>query len=643
MEKYFYKKADEYIASNQVLMPFHPFPKASERDAYDALPESLKQTLIALGETELNYEYPSLRATDYMAFIRKGNRVDFEDIYFARRHALNSLVVAECVEHQGRFLDDIINGIFALCEESGWQLPAHNSKPGKPNEILPDSTEPILDLFACETGAQLACILYLLETELDAISTNISARIRYELNHRIITPYLTKQFWWMGSEDREMCNWTPWCTQNVLYTVFLLDACTETSPGQQNDFLRAVFTKAAASCDYFLKDYGEDGCCDEGAQYYRHAGLCLDGAASVLNAVTDGAFTELMQLDKIKNIAAYIYNVHVDDKYYFNFADCSPIAGRAGVREYLFGKHTNQPGLMQFGARDFRAANGDIFSDESNKLNLFYRMQTVFHYEEVMSYAETAEATGKTATNHPDIFYPSVGLFLTRNHTFALAVKAGDNADSHNHNDTGSITLYKHGTPILADIGVESYTSKTFSPRRYEIWTMQSGYHNLPKINGLDQMDGAAFCATDVITSMTDTKASISMEIGTAYPFADNNMPKCSYVRNVLFDKENSTITVIDTTDSDDVILNFITYEKPIFHDNELPGNALISKDGLVTTTPTNNTLTVGAATLTWEGADLVTIDTLPITDRRLQTAWDHDLYRIRLRMTGSEFKLHIC
>ena len=61
---------------------------------------------------------------------------------------------------------------------------------------------------------------------------------------------------------------------------------------------------------------------------------------TVLNTVTDGHFDTLFRWDKVKNIASYILNVHVNDKYYFNFADCSPIAGRAGVREYLFGKAT---------------------------------------------------------------------------------------------------------------------------------------------------------------------------------------------------------------------------------------------------------------------------------------------------------------
>ena len=39
-------------------------------------------------------------------------------------------------------------------------------------------------------------------------------------------------------------------------------------------------------------------------------------------------------------------------------------------------------------------------------------------------------------------------LFIARDSSFCLAVKAGDNDDNHNHNDTGSLTLYKNGKPV---------------------------------------------------------------------------------------------------------------------------------------------------------------------------------------------------
>lgn len=596
------------------LEEYAPFPRAAERERYASLPSDLRERVLREGESYLGYPYPRILATDYLRFSRTGDRVIYEDLYYAGRHALCALAAAECVEYKGRFLDDIINGIFVLCEESGWQLPPHNTYlRDQPQLPLPDAARPILDLFACETGALLSCVTYLLGRELDGISPLITDRIRAELKRRIITPYLEEHFWWMGQGQEPMCNWTPWCTQNVL-----LCACLETFG---ESVRRQVFVKAAGSLDFFLKDYGEDGCCDEGAQYYRHAGLCLCNAMEILNTISGGAFAPLFETEKIKNIAAYIMNVHVAGQYYFNFADCSPVAGRAGVGEYLFGKYTRQPQLMAFAAEDFRACGGELYADEVSRISLWHRLRNLLYWEEVYSYRGTADTALR------DIFYPSVGLFLTRSSTLALAVKAGDNADNHNHNDTGSFTLYKNGRPVFADIGVESYTQKTFSDKRYEIWTMQSGYHNLPTLMGLDQRDGSAYRAAKVETCSDGHRASISMELQNAYPLSPQPGEDAPcYLRSVTLDKDEEKVTLRDATNLPDVILNFITYEKPVLR----PGRLLLGSLADISFT--------GACPL----PDASAIETLPITDPRLQKAWDHDLYRVRLRMTGSAFTMEI-
>lgn len=630
-----------------VLREFEPFPKAGHPESYKAISPELKKRILEEGESYLGYQYPSIFATDFMNFKRTGNRVAYEDLYFARRHALCALVTAECMECRGRFMDDIINGIFVLCEESGWQLPPHNSyHRDKPPLLLPDSARPVLDLFACETGALLACVSYLLGQELEKISPLVMARIQEELHRRIVMPYLMEHFWWMGQGDEPMCNWTAWCTQNVLLTTFL-----ETF--DQN--LRwQVFRKAAQSLDYFLKDYGEDGCCDEGAQYYRHAGLCLCNAMEILNVVSDGAFSPLFETEKIKNIAAYIMNVHVADKYYFNFSDCSPIAGRAGVQEYLFGKYTRQPELMAFAAQDFRASGGELYSDEVNRINLYHRFQNIIYWEEVYSYGQNTQEILPRTDEAPcrDIFYPSVGLFLTRSSTLALAVKTGDNADNHNHNDTGSFTLYKNGQPLFVDIGVESYTEKTFSSRRYEIWTMQSCYHNLPTLMGMDQKDGEAYCATEVDTCHGD-RASISMELLTAYPIpqpANTDTAPLTYRRCVTLDKKEGKVLVKDTTNLSNVILNFITYEKPVISKGLLQIGGLASAvftGACPLTCPADYPESCpgaepGAQAGTHLSDSSPAIEVLPITDQRLKKAWDHDLYRVRLQMTGSVFTMEV-
>ncbi len=38
---------------------------------------------------------------------------------------MTNLALAECLEGQGRFLDPLLNMVWAILEESSWSLPAH--------------------------------------------------------------------------------------------------------------------------------------------------------------------------------------------------------------------------------------------------------------------------------------------------------------------------------------------------------------------------------------------------------------------------------------------------------------------------------------------------------------------------------------
>src|SRR5581483_438120 len=122
-----------------------------------------------------------------------------------------------------------------------------------------------------------------------------------------------------------------------------------------------------------------------------------------------------------------------------------------------------------------------------------------------------------------DVFLPDLEMAAARDAAGSTAglyfgIKGHHNAESHNHNDVGSFMLYADGEPVLIDVGVETYTVKTFSPERYDIWTMQSAYHNLPTINGVMQAHGRRFAARDVRQAADDREASIEMDLAAAYP-----------------------------------------------------------------------------------------------------------------------------
>ena len=613
----------EIAASIAPGASYAPYPPAADRKAWEGLPNDYRERLIQEGERYLHFSYPPLSATDYMDFCRTGDRNRYQDRLFLRRTALNTLVLAECCEYEGRFLDDILNGIYLICEENAWQLPAHNSYiRDTPQLILPDVTRPVIDLFAAETGAVLATVRYLLKDALDRISPAISVMIQRNLRTRIFTPYLKDHFWWMGGGDTPLNNWTPWCTQNVLLAAFLGEEDRSSSP-LSPDLLSGeermqILQKACLSLDEFLDGYGEDGCCNEGAQYYRHAGLTLFNGMEVLNAVCPGAFSGLYQESKIKNIASYIMKVHIAGPYYVNFADCSPIAGRCNAREFLFAKRTNQSHMMAFAARDYMDSEDPFIWEEHN---LFYRLQAAFCHEEMLRFAKTAPAPAPLE----NLYFPSAGLFLARNQQFSLAVKAGCNGDSHNHNDVGSFTIYKDGSPLFIDVGVETYTQKTFSPRRYEIWTMQSRYHNLPSFGEIMQKDGLQYRAEQVEWELSGPSPFISMDLTAAYPTDQIR----SYRRKAAL-LPNGGICITDIYDGElmPAVLSLMTYEKPEIS-QAADGSCLMTIGNL------------GQCRIT--GASSVQAEEIPITDQRLQIAWKHNIWRTLVTMKETRIELNIC
>ena len=580
-------------------LPAHLDNFVAAPEPWSRLSDEVKAALIADGEAALMQAYPTLTATAYLAYTRTGDRAGFETHYFARRRMLNAFVLAECVEGQGRFLDRIVDGVGLISEESGWQLPAHNSyERGGKRLALPDPDRPVIDLFAAETGALLAVVAQLLGP---ALHPEVVSRIDRELELRIYRPYVDHHFWWMGNGDEPMNNWTVWCTQNVLLSVF-------TRPTSE-ELRRAVVVKAAASLDAFLKDYGEDGACEEGVLYYGHAGLCLFNAMVVLDAIAPGCFTPLWREPKVRNIAEYVVNMHVEGALYFNFADSSAVVERCGAREFLFGKAVGSVMLADFAAADWASERALTLPDE---INLFYRVQAAF---------AVAALDGHRGglPRKADVFLESIGLLVARDEHFALAAKAGDNGDSHNHNDVGSVIVYKDGRPVLIDVGVETYTKKTFSAERYDIWTMQSAYHNLPTFEDVMQRDGAAFAARNVVTTLGDQAASIEMEIAGAYP---SEAGVRSYRRTVWLDKGRA-VTIADSYDGDRrATLSLMLAMEPTIEDERI--------------------VLPGLASILLEGAETPTVETIPIQDARLRRAWPDKLYRVLVPFAGRELRLTI-
>ncbi|MBY5343494.1 heparinase [Rhizobium leguminosarum bv. viciae] len=585
-----------------VLGDFTPGAVGSDRPKWNSVPQAVRELVIGEAEETLARAWPLITASDYREFTATGNRSRFEELYFTRRRMLNNLVLGELVEGGARFLPKIVDGIFLIAEESGWQLPAHNAYERSGARLpLPDDSQPVVDLFAAETAALLATVVALLRDELDGISPEITARVEREIEIRILSPYLDRHFWWMGCGEERMNNWTAWISQNVLLTVFSLKTDQPTR--------HAVVKKALGSLDAFLKDYAEDGACEEGVLYYRHAALCLHGALTILDTVAPGLFGRFWQQPKIRNMAEYIAYMHVAGRYYFNFADSSAVVEPCSAREYLFGRAVGSEMLAEFAASDRAASDNPHLPGE---WNLWYRVQELL-------VGPTLPAAPPHPASRRDIFYPGIGLFIARDRQFSLAVKGGNNGEGHNHNDVGSVSLYKNGRPFLIDVGVETYTAKTFSARRYEIWTMQSAFHNLPTFAGVMQSAGEAFGARDVEVGFDEGSARISLDISDAYP---PEVQLHSY-RRVVSLLRGRHVEIVDTYDGGKpAVLSLMTCLAPTVGPDRIDLADLGS--------------------IFVEGAGEIEIDEIGVDDARLRSAWPEKIYRLRLPFAGRLLKLRI-
>ena len=342
-----------------------------------------------------------------------------------------------------------------------------------------------------------------------------------------------------------------------------------------------------------------EGCCEEGAEYYHHAGITLWGALEVLDQVSGGVFAPLFREEKLRNIAAYIVNVHVEGDCYLNYADCMPKAGLRGVGEYLFGRRTQVPGLCALAAADVSRRESRDLPDSKS---LFERLLDAL-------YARELAVPAPPVPPAEEVFYPSIGLWIARDETWCAALRAGHNGLSHGHCDAGSLIVYRKGRPLLIDVGVETYTAKTFSPERFSIWTMRSDWHNLPTIGGRVQGDGKQYAPAGVKQYREGNTSVIELELSPAYPGGG-----FSYTRRAALERGKG-LTVTDRYQGGEkAVLSLMFARRPVWR-------------GGVLETP--------AGSIRLEGAAEAEVEAVPIQDPHLRRCWPDTLYRVLVPVEG--------
>ena len=262
-------------------------PEAGD-PAWDTANPAFRQEIASLAAVYREKPYPMRTAMNFLAFVRSGSRRADEDPYFLRRRKLCVSALAVCCGDES-FLEDVLDGVWCICEETSWVISAHNVNPipGAPAAAeypLPDPEAPYIDLFAAQTGMILSLILRMLGKRLEQISPVIPGRIREEIRRRILTPFMKNDdFWWMGFRRKDLNNWTPWILSNIL-------VCGCLAPLARKRFA-ALLDRAFRMLDRWLDVMPEDGGCDEGAGYWNMAGGAMLDCLQILENLTGERLT----------------------------------------------------------------------------------------------------------------------------------------------------------------------------------------------------------------------------------------------------------------------------------------------------------------------------------------------------------------
>ena len=588
---------------------WNKLPGYKERQFWESLPSIIRQDYIKKAEGYLDYNWPVVKATDYLEFIRSGDRR--QSVYSACSNALISLVMGELAEGKGRFIDQIINAVWYYSEQTWWGWSAHLGAQ-KAGSGLPDVNEPYVDLGVSEVTSNLSMTYSLFKDEFDKVHPLISPRLKREITNKALDPYYERNDWgYMGFEGGRPNNWNPWINYNMLTSYLLI----ETDPVRK----AAEVQKILNSLDKFLNGYSDDGGCDEGPSYWGAAGALLYESLEIMKNLTGGRF-DVFDDPLIQNIGKYFYRVNIHAPYFINFADADATTGGAPSIVYRYGKAINDPVMQKFGAYLARLGN---WGEGAMSGRIFDQIRNLGLITEIHA-AEAREALVA------DFWFPDTEVAGARDREgsfsgFFFGAKGGFNAESHNHNDVGSCLMYYDGKPCLIDLGREEYVAKTFSSRRYEIWTMQSGYHNLPVINGTDQMQGENYKAKNSSFTANARSATFTTEIAGAYP---EGAKIKSWIRTYTLNRGKNFVISdkyeLKTATNAGTSSNLITYCKVT---KVKPGLLKFEGDGFALN------MTYNQQVVTPE------IEFIEITDRTLKRYWPDGVTRVRLKFINPGIK----
>lgn len=518
------------------------------RDFWDRLAkQTSSKKIITLAEADLERSIPEFSEELYLDYHEGSGRRDPYNNQYRKPilDTLNHLVIAECLENQGRFLPAIEKYLSVICEMRSWTDPWHDRdlvsfKKGIPQIALESSI----------LADQLATSLFWLDGRL---APEIRERVAAELERRTFRSFeqsiqknRDRLDWWITGTN----NWNPVCLNGVVRA-----ALTSIESKERRAFFIAAAEK---SVRYFFKGFSPNGYCDEGVGYWSYGMRNYTLLAEAVYQATDGQVdwfhhspaADIPNTPTVADIARYPERIQIVPGISPSFADCRLNISGDLYTLTLLRRRLGLPGKV------FSAADVEKNQVGQASISLYQLIPIFANLPEVTAEAENADGLGvgenssqQAQFDEKRSYYAAHGVLIARpgeakSCRLAIAILGGHNAESHNHNDLGTYVLVCDGRTPLVDPGSEKYTRRTFSAQRYESQVINSFGHPVPRVAGKLQEQGRQAEAKIISTSLSEEEDRIEMDLTSGYHVKTLE----SLVRQFVYSRrDEGKVTITDT------------------------------------------------------------------------------------------------
>lgn len=411
-----------------------------ENPEYKDLVDSILKEYELYGHGDIE----TVKFSKFRLFKDKGDRGTYQDVFFKRQHRLYVMAFMSLLYPENEsYLELLQDTVWEICDLYVWALPAHIE-----NIDINNNTE--LDLDATTMSMALAMIKVMLEKRLHPL---IKARIDAEIDRRIIKPFMARRWHWEYRQN----NWTAVCAGATGCTVML----------NRPEIFELVRDRINEDMASYIASYKDDGVCVEGAGYWSYGFGYFIEYATMLKEFTSGKYN-LIDNDKVKNIASFLQKLFLDTDVIVNYGDCGA------------GTDVTVPFGFMYGLKSLYPSDVELPPREKLSMQVHYFPFAIRAFT-CMNAEYSATALSREAT----YYMKDCGWFVKRTDKYGFSARGGSNGESHNHNDVGSFILAVDNDQLLIDMGCRPYTRQYFEHEtRYTYLETSSRGHNVPIING---------------------------------------------------------------------------------------------------------------------------------------------------------------